>query len=141
MKLLGESNSSIIVAHLTRLTRLLVRKRNPVVDVKDAVLATGRPDSRSRLHTVLLGVDLTVDEGAAANGCHARSLRLAGILGEVVGCDEASGHAFVETRPSVVGGIYDGVLEASRVLEVEVELAVLATVCGEMLASSSSKVM
>jgi hypothetical protein len=62
-------------------------------------------------------------------------LRLAGILGEVVGCDEASGYAFVETRPSVVGGIYDGVLEASRVLEVEVELAVLATVYVKMLVS------
>jgi hypothetical protein len=130
MKLLRESDRGIIIAHLTRLISLLVRKRNSVVNVENAVLAAGRPDSRGSLHIVLLGVDLTVEEGAAANGLHARSLRLAGILGEVVGCDEASGYTLVETRPSVVGGIYDGVLEASRVLEVEVELAVLAAVCG-----------
>jgi len=54
MKLLGESNSSIIVAHLTRLVGLLVRERNPVVDVENAVLATGRPDGCRRLYTILV---------------------------------------------------------------------------------------
>lgn len=68
MKLLGESNSSIIVAHLTRLVGLLVRKRNPVVDVEDAVLATGRPDGCRRLYTILLGIDLAVEKGTAADG-------------------------------------------------------------------------
>jgi hypothetical protein len=68
MKLLGKSNRSIIIAHLTGLIRLLVGKRNPVVDIEDTVLTARGPDGRRRLHAILLGVDLAVDEGAAAYG-------------------------------------------------------------------------
>ena len=76
----------------------------------------------------MLGVDLASQEGAAADGGHSRGLRLASVLREVVGRDKGSGYAFVETRPAVVGGVYDGVLEAAGVLQVKVELAVLAAV-------------
>jgi len=76
----------------------------------------------------LLGVDLAGQEGAAAYGGHARGLCLASVLREVVGRDEAAGYAFVEARPAVVGGVYDSVLETTRVLQVQVELAVLAAV-------------
>jgi hypothetical protein len=55
---------------------------------------------------------------------------LAGVLGEVVGRDEVSCHAVVETRVAVVGGVHDGVLEAAGVNEVQVELAVLGLVGG-----------
>jgi hypothetical protein len=55
---------------------------------------------------------------------------LASILREVVGGDEAAGDALVETSPAVVGSVDNGVLEATGVLEVQVELAVLAAVCG-----------
>jgi len=91
-------------------------------------LATRRPDGGGGLNAVLLGVDLAGQESAAADGGHARGLRLAGVLREVVGRDEGSGYAFVEARPAVVGGVYDGVLEAAGVLQVQVELAVLAAV-------------
>ena len=133
MKLLGKSNSSIVVAHFTRLIRLLVRKRDSVVDVEDAVLATWRPDGSGGLNAVLLGVDLAVQQGAAAYGGHTRGLRLASVLREVVGRDEGPGYAFIEARPAVVGGVYHGVLEAAGVLQVQVELAVLAAVCGEVI--------
>jgi hypothetical protein len=53
---------------------------------------------------------------------------LACILGEVVGSDKAPSHTLIETGPSVVGSVEDGVLEATGVLEVQVELAVLAAV-------------
>lgn len=54
-----------------------------------------------------------------------RTYSLASILGEVVGRDEAPSHTVIQTRPAVVGGIDNGVLEAAGVLEVQVELAVL----------------
>jgi hypothetical protein len=130
MELLGESDSSVIIAHFTRLVSLLVRKCNTVVDVQDAVLAAGRPDSSRRLNAVLLGVDLAVQQRTAANSSHACSLCLAGVLGEVVCRNEVSGNAFVETSPAVVGGVYNCVLEASWVLKVEVQLAVLTAVGG-----------
>jgi hypothetical protein len=56
--------------------------------------------------------------------------RLSSFLGEVIGRDEASSHAFVKTRPTVVGSVYDRVLETTRILEVQVQLAVLGAVCG-----------
>jgi hypothetical protein len=130
MQLLRKRYRRIIIAHLTRLIRLLIRKRNPVVDVQDTVLAARRPDGSRRLHTILLRVDLAVEQRAAADGCHAGGLRLAGVLAEVVGRDEVSGYAFVETSPPVVGSIHDGVLETARVLEVEVQLAVFGAVGG-----------
>ena len=51
-------------------------------------------------------------------------------MAEVVGRDEASGDALIKASPAVVGGVDDGVLEASRVLQVEVKLAVLGAVGG-----------
>jgi hypothetical protein len=56
---------------------------------------------------------------------------LAGVLREVVRRDEAPSHTCVEARPPVVSRVHDGVLEAARVLEVEVELAVLGAVGGD----------
>lgn len=56
------------------------------------------------------------------------SYGLASILGEVVGRDEASGYAVIKTRPAVVGSIENGVLETTGVLQVQVQLAVLAAV-------------
>jgi hypothetical protein len=54
---------------------------------------------------------------------------LSSVLGEVVGRDEAAGDTLVETSPSVVGGVDNGVLEAAGIGEVQVKLAVLAFVC------------
>lgn len=55
---------------------------------------------------------------------------LASILGEEVRRDESAGDALIQARPAVVGRVDDGVLEAARVLEVEVQLAVLGVVGG-----------
>lgn len=55
---------------------------------------------------------------------------LGSILGEVVGRDEASGDTGIKTGETVVGSIYDGVLEATGILQVQVELAVLGVVGG-----------
>lgn len=52
------------------------------------------------------------------------------VLREVVGGQEGAGDAFVQTGPAVVGGVDDGVLESTGVLEVQVDLAVLAAVGG-----------
>jgi hypothetical protein len=55
---------------------------------------------------------------------------LSGFLGEVVGGEESAGDAGVETGEAVVGGVDNGILEATRVLQVQVELAVLGVVGG-----------
>lgn len=57
-------------------------------------------------------------------------MRLARVLAEVVRRDEAACYAFVQPRPPVVRCVYHGVLEATRVLEVEVQLAVFGAVGG-----------
>jgi len=67
MQLLGESDSRVVVGQLTGLFGLLVGERNAVVDVEDAVAAAGRPDGGRGLDAVLLGVDLAVEELAAAD--------------------------------------------------------------------------
>ena len=50
---------------------------------------------------------------------------LCSILREVVGGQESSSDTGVETSETVIGGVYDSVLETTGVFEVEVELAVL----------------
>lgn len=130
MQLLRKRNRRVIVTHLASLTGLLIRKRNAVVNVQDAIDTTRRPDGSRRLHAILLGVHLAQREFTAASGRHARCLRLTRILREVVRRDEVARHAFVESCVPVVGSVDYGVLEATWVLEVEVDLAVLAAVCG-----------
>jgi hypothetical protein len=66
VELLGEGHGRIVVGQLTRLVALLVDERNAIVDVEDAITAAGRPDGGRGLDAVLLGVDLAVEEGAAA---------------------------------------------------------------------------
>jgi hypothetical protein len=53
---------------------------------------------------------------------------LLSVLGEEVGGDEGALHALVEAGPAVVGSVNDGILEATGVLEVQVESAVLGLV-------------
>jgi hypothetical protein len=76
MQLLSESDSSIVVGQLTTSLAVLAGKRNAVVDVKDAVAAAGRPDGGRGLDAVLLGIDLTLFEGAAAGEGRAGCLLL-----------------------------------------------------------------
>ena len=130
MQLVGKRNRRIIIAHLARLRRILARQRNTVVNIQDAILATWAPNRRCRLHLIRLGVHESIGERTAARHGHARRLRLAGVLAEVVRRDEAAGYAGVETCPAVVGGFDNGVLETAGVLEVQVQLAVLGAVGG-----------
>lgn len=64
--------------------------------------------------------------GKGKGGTYSR----ARVLGEVVGGEEGAGYAIVETSPAVVCCVDDGVLEATGILEVQVQLAVLAAVGG-----------
>lgn len=66
MELLGESNGSIIVRQLACGIGDLGSKRNAVVDVENAIAAARRPDGGSGLDAVLLGVDLAIEQRAAA---------------------------------------------------------------------------
>lgn len=51
-------------------------------------------------------------------------------MGEVVGGEEGTGDAGVETSETVVGGVDNGILEAAGILQVQVKLAVLGVVRG-----------
>jgi hypothetical protein len=152
MQLLSESDSSIVVGQFTASLAVLGGKRNTVVDIEDTVAAARGPDGGSGLDAVLLGVDLTLFEGTAAREGRTGCLLMiclvdglgvdgsvfvagswltyggTGVLREVVSGDETTSDTFVETGPAVVGSINHGVLETTRVCEVQVQLAVLALV-------------
>lgn len=128
MQLLRKRHRRIIIAHLPRLLGLVITQRNAIVNIENPILATGAPNGSRRLDAILLGVHLTGSQRAAAYRRHARCLRLACVLREVVGRYEAAGHALVQARPTVVGCVDDCVLEPARVLEVEVQLAVFGAV-------------
>lgn len=108
----------IVITHFTRGIRILTRKRNTVINIQYPICAARAPNRRRRLHAILFGVDEAVGEGTAARDGHARCLRFAGVLAEVVGRDEGAVYAVVEARPPVVGGVDHGVLESAWVAEV-----------------------
>lgn len=55
---------------------------------------------------------------------------LGSILREEVGGQESSSDALIQASKAVVGSLDDGVLEATGVLKVQVDSAVLGAVCG-----------
>ena len=54
---------------------------------------------------------------------------LASILREVVAGEELAGHASVHAGPAVVRSFNNGILEATRVLQVQMKLTVLGVIC------------
>jgi hypothetical protein len=93
MQLLGERNSRIIVAELSAGGRVLASQRDAVVNVEDAVGSTRRPDGGGSLDAVLLGVDLAVEQGAAAveRGAGCLLWKSAGVLDFGRGSDGGRG--------------------------------------------------
>jgi hypothetical protein len=128
VQLLSESHGSIVVGQLTSGVGVAGGEGNTVVDVEDTVGAAWRPDGSRGLDLVLLGVDLAVKESTAAGEGGSGGGRLRSILGEVVGCDERSGNAGVQACEAVVCCVNNSVLEASRVLQVQMKLAVLGMI-------------
>ena len=91
------------------------------VDVKQGVGTAWGPDDGGGIGSVVnevVGGDGTLPGGAGGG--------LSSLSGEVVGVLLGTGDALVESGVSTVVGAEDGVLEATRVLDVQVELAVLA---------------
>jgi hypothetical protein len=128
--LLCERNGGIVVGKLAVSRRVGRPQANAVVHIQDARGTARGPDDSSSLDVVLLGVHLSVGEIAAAGGAHAGRGRLASILREEITGYKGGVDSLVQTRPAVVRCGYDGVLEAARVLEVQVELAGARVVLG-----------
>lgn len=128
VELLSEGNGGIVVGKLSGSVALGAGQGNAVVDVEDTGSTAWRPDSSGRFDAVSLGIYLPVLECSTSNCGHAGGRSLAGILREVVGGNEVTSDTLIETSISVVGGVNNGVLKASGILEVQVELAVLAAV-------------
>lgn len=123
VNLLGEGDSSIIVGELAVSAGVAGRERDAVVDVKETGGAAGRPDNSRGLDLVVLSVNLTIGECTTATDGHAGGRSRCGILREEIGCQESASDALVQPGPSVVGSVHNCVLEASRVLQVQVKLA------------------
>lgn len=115
---MGKSDGSIIIAHLARGISILAGEGNAVINIEDAVCAAGAPNGSRGFDRVLLGVDEPVGQGAAASHRHARRLRLARVLAEVVRRDEGPVHPVVQPRPPVVRRVDNRVLEATGVPQV-----------------------
>lgn len=123
--LLGKGNSGVVVGNLADGGAVAAGERDAVVDIEDAVGAAGRVDVARGRDLVVLGVDLAVGPDAAARDRGPGRGGGAGVLGEVVGAVEGARDTSVQLRVAVVGAVDDGELEAARVAEVQVELAVL----------------
>lgn len=138
MDLLGESDGGVVVGEDTGGLGVAAGERNAVVDVEDTVGTAGREDVACRGDSVGLGVDLALlPDAASRDGGLCRRGRRS-VLAEVVGGIESSGDAGVELGVAVVGAIDNGELEATGVLEVQVELAVLGPLCGVVVGSNVS---
>lgn len=135
MDLLGEGDGGIVVGELAGGGAVGAGEGDAVVDVEDAVGAAGRVDHARGGDAVGLGVDLAAgpDAAAADGGLGRRRVRRR--LAEEVGRVEGACHARVELRVAVVRAVDDGELEAARVLEAQVQLAVLGLV-GRVVARS-----
>lgn len=128
MDLLGEGNGGIIVSELAGGRAVGAGESNAVVDVEDAVGTAGRVDVAGGGDGVSLGVDLAIGPDAATGDGGLGGGGVAGRLAEVVGRVESASDTGVELGVAVVRAVDDGELEATGVLEVQVELAVLGLV-------------
>jgi hypothetical protein len=123
--LLGEGDGGVIISDLAEGGGVGAGEGDAVVDVEDAVGATGRVDVARGRDGVGLGVDLAVGPDAAARDGGLGRGGGGRALAEVVGAIEGARDARVQLRVAVVGAVDHGELEPTRVLEVQVELAVL----------------
>jgi hypothetical protein len=145
VQLLGQCNSSIIVRQFTGQIRASSSESNTIVDavkkvskilfalpgvsflLQDTGVTARTPDGRSGRNLIILGIDIaskpisTGDDSLCSRG-------LGSILGEEISRVEVARHSFVEASIAVVGGIQDGVLEASWVLKAQMELAILGVI-------------
>jgi hypothetical protein len=145
VQLLGQCNSGIIVRQFTGQTRAGSSEGNTIVNavkkvsknlfalpgvpflLQDTGITARTPDGRSGRDLVILGIDIagkpisTGDDSLCSRG-------LGSILGEEVSRVEVARHSLVEASIAVIGGIQDGVLEASWILKTQMELAILGVI-------------
>lgn len=128
--LLGEGDGGIIISDLADGAAVGAGEGDAVVDVEDAVGAAGGVDVAGRGDGVGFGVDLAAGPDAATldRGLGGGGARRA--LGEEVGAEEGARNAGLEVGVAVVGAVDDGELEAARVLEAQVQRAVLGLLLG-----------
>ena len=125
MDLLGEGDGGIVVGELAEGAAVGAGEGDAVVDVEDARGAAGAVDVAGSRDLVGLGVDLALGPDTAPGDGGLGGCGVSGGLGEVVGRVEGACHAGLELRVAVVGAVHHGELEPTRVLEVQVQLAVL----------------
>ena len=122
-----DADGGVVVADVTLGIAVSAGQRNAVVDVEDTVGTARRPDNRGIVNDIFLGVgvaNLEVGVVRAAEGGPGVG-QVVGILGEEVGGVEAGSNGAVKLDEAVVGGSDNAQLEARRVAERQVELAVL----------------
>lgn len=128
MHLLGERDGCVVVGDRAGGRAVGRSQGNAVVDVQDALGSTWRVDDAGGGDLVVLGVDLAGSPKSTTRNGSSRGGRGGGILGEVVGAQERARDAGVKLGVAVVGAVEHGELEATGVVERQVELAVLGAV-------------
>ena len=123
--LLRERDRGVVVGDLAGSGAVGGGQGDAVVDVEDAVGAAGAKDVAGGGDLVLLGVDGAAEPLAAALDARLRRRRRRRVLAEVVRRVERPRHAPVQLRVPVVRAVHHRELEPPRVLEVQVQLAVL----------------
>jgi len=126
--LLGKIDGLVVGGDLAGSRGLGRGKSDAVVEVEDGGGAARRVDDGGVGDGVHAGVDVAAGPLAAAGKGGAGGGGLGGVRVEEGGGEEGGGDAGLELGVAVVGRLDDGVGEAGRVLEVQVELAVLGPV-------------
>jgi hypothetical protein len=127
--LLGQSNGPVVVRDHARGLGVGAGEGYPVVEVEDGRRsAAGRRHGVGGRHEVLLGVDLAGGPDTAALDAGLGRAGVGGVAAEVVGGEEGAGDAVVQLRVAVVRAVGDGKPVAARIVQRQVQLAVLAAV-------------
>lgn len=136
VNLLSESDGGIVISDLARGGAVGAGQGDTVVDIKNTVSAARGIDVGRSRDGIGLGIDLTLlpdatsgDDGLSGGGGRR-------ILREVVRREEGAGDVSVELGVTMVGTVDDSELEAARVVETQMELAV-QSVFGHRCAGSN----
>jgi len=123
-----DGDRGVIIGNLTLGIVTVRRERNAVVNVENTIGTTWGPDHGAAVHSVVLGVHLTVlVYPTAGDGSPGRG-GVAGVLGEEVCGEEVTRDARVELGEAVIRAVEDRKGKSLRVFQVHVNLAVLGVV-------------
>lgn len=126
VNLLRQGQRLVVIRNHARGLGVIARQRHTVIDIQSVrPPAARRPHHLGGRHGVALRVHLAHGPDAAALDAGAGGARGVGVAREEVGRQKVALDVLLEEREAVVDRIDDGEGEARRVVELDVQLAVL----------------